>query len=84
MKDLVELEVRELLESYGFPEDLPVVKGSARYALEEDSRSALGGDSIQLLMDTVDDYIKQPIRLKDANFLYLLKVFLWQQDAELF
>lgn len=33
MQDLVELEVRELLESYGFPSDLPVVKGSARLAL---------------------------------------------------
>ena len=30
MKDLVELEVRELLESYGYPDDLPVIKGSAR------------------------------------------------------
>ena len=33
MHELVELEVRELLESYGFPTDLPVVKGSARLAL---------------------------------------------------
>jgi len=33
MHELVELEVRELLESYGFPSDLPVVKGSARLAL---------------------------------------------------
>ena len=35
MKDLVELEVRELLESYGYPSDLPVIKGSARLALNE-------------------------------------------------
>lgn len=33
MHELVELEVRELLESYGFPSDLPVIKGSARLAL---------------------------------------------------
>jgi hypothetical protein len=33
MQDLVELEVRELLESYGYPADLPVIKGSARLAL---------------------------------------------------
>jgi elongation factor Tu len=35
MQDLVELEVRELLESYGYPSDLPVIKGSARLALNE-------------------------------------------------
>jgi len=69
MKDLVELEVRELLESYGFPTNLPVVKGSARKALLEDSSSELGGDSVKLLMQTVDEYIKQPIRLNDASFL---------------
>jgi elongation factor Tu len=69
MKYLVEIEVRELLESYGFPMDLPVVKGSARTALLEDSFSELGSGSVKLLMNTVDNYIKQPIRLKDAKFL---------------
>lgn len=69
MKDLVEIEVRELLESYGFPTDLPVVKGSAKMALLEDSFSELGTGSVKLLMKNVDTYIKQPIRLKDANFL---------------
>jgi translation elongation factor EF-Tu-like GTPase len=39
MKDLVEIEIRELLESYGFAEDLPVIKGSARMALFEESIS---------------------------------------------
>lgn len=48
MKDLVELEVRELLESYGFPEDLPVIKGSARQALFEDSPSELGTDLFKI------------------------------------
>src|SRR5580693_3763951 len=48
MKDLVELEVRELLESYKYPEDLPVVKGSARLALNEDSSTELGTGSVQL------------------------------------
>lgn len=47
MKDLVELEVRELLEAYGYPEDLPVMKGSARLALEETEPSQLGTESIQ-------------------------------------
>jgi elongation factor Tu len=44
MKDLVELEVRELLELYKYPDDLPVVKGSARQALEESEPSELGTD----------------------------------------
>lgn len=69
MKDLVELEVRESLESYGFPNDLPVIKGSARQALLEDTISDLGTGSVKLLMDTVDDYIKEPVRLKNAPFL---------------
>lgn len=71
MKDLVEIEVRELLESYGFPTDLPVVKGSARRALNEDHSSAteLGLLSVKKLMDTVDSYILQPNRLVDVPFL---------------
>ena len=69
MKDLVEMEVRELLESYGFPIDLPVVKGSARQALLEDESSLLGTESVRDLMKIVDNYIKQPMRLKDAPFL---------------
>lgn len=69
MKDLVELEVRELLEAYGYPEDLPVLKGSARTALEESEPTDLGTNSVKNLMSIVDDYIKQPHRLLDANFL---------------
>lgn len=69
MKDLVELEVRELLESYGFPDDLPVLKGSARTALEESEHTDLGTNSVKELMDTVDTYVKQPERLLDAAFL---------------
>ena len=69
MKDLVELEVRELLESYKFDPNLPCIKGSARKALEETSNSELGTGSVQLLMDTVDNYIKQPERKKDTPFL---------------
>lgn len=49
MKDLVELEMRELLEAYGFPSDLPVVKGSARTALEETEPSELGTGSVMEL-----------------------------------
>lgn len=69
MKDLVELEVRELLESYGFPSDLPCIKGSARIALEESDYSDIGTGSVKKLMDTVDTYIKQPERKHDAPFL---------------
>jgi len=69
MKELVELEARELLEMYGFPEDLPVLGGSARLALEEDEASDLGTNSVKLLMDTVDNYIKQPERNLTAPFL---------------
>jgi elongation factor Tu len=69
MKELVELEVRELLESYGFPADLPVLGGSARQALEEDEPTALGTESVMTLMNTVDTYIKQPERNLSAPFL---------------
>lgn len=71
MKDLVEMEVRELLETYGYPADLPVIKGSARTALEEDMEHSteLGLGSVKNLMNTVDTYIPQPQRLINAPFL---------------
>jgi len=69
MRDLVELEVRELLESYGFPSDLPVEGGSARAALEEMEATELGTVSVKKLMDTVDKYVQQPAILMDAPFL---------------
>jgi elongation factor Tu len=67
--ELVELEVRELLSSYGFPgDDIPVVKGSALAALEGKDPE-VGAKSIQELMDAVDAYIPQPERAKDRPFL---------------
>lgn len=67
--ELVEMEVRELLTSYGFPGDtIPVVKGSALKALEGDS-SELGEPSIQALMDAVDEFIPEPARVTDKPFL---------------
>jgi elongation factor Tu len=81
MKELVELEVRELLEMYGYPGDLPVIKGSARLALEENEPSDLGTGSVKKLMDTVDEYIKQPERAINAPFYCPLKV-LWLPKAE--
>ena len=67
--DLVELEMRELLSSYGFPgDDLPVVRGSALFALEGKNPEQ-GHDSILELMAAVDAYIPQPERAKDRPFL---------------
>ena len=65
--ELVELEVRELLSSYGFPgDDLPVVRGSALKALEGDETAAKGIDA---LMTAVDEYVPLPERDVDKPFL---------------
>src|SRR3974390_2579074 len=67
--DLVELEMRELLTSYGFPGDeLPVVGGSAVFA-REGREPEQGQASILALMAAVDEYIPQPERAKDRPFL---------------
>jgi elongation factor Tu len=67
--DLVEMEVRELLSSYQFPgDDIPIVRGSALYALEDKDKT-LGHDSILALMKAVDEYIPQPTRPLDQPFL---------------
>ncbi len=67
--ELVELEVRELLDSYEFPgDDIPVVKGSALCALE-DRDEAIGKEAVLKLMDAVDAYIPTPERPKDQPFL---------------
>jgi len=67
--DLVELEVRELLKQYKFPGDqIPIVKGSAKMALEGDA-GELGSQAIMKLMEAVDSYIPQPERPLDQPFL---------------
>ncbi len=67
--DLVEMEVRELLSSYQFPgDDIPVVRGSAKVALDNGD-AKLGKDAILSLMESVDAYIPQPERPKDKPFL---------------
>ena len=67
--ELVEMEVRELLSSYDFDGDnIPVIKGSALKSLEGDD-SEIGGQSIKALMDAVDDYIPEPKRPIDQDFL---------------
>jgi elongation factor Tu len=65
--DLVELEVRELLNEYEFPgDDTPVVRVSALKALEGDPAAA---EQIIQLMDAVDDFIPEPVREVDKPFL---------------
>ncbi|MCD8195709.1 MAG: elongation factor Tu [Lachnospiraceae bacterium] len=64
--ELVEMEVTEQLEEYGFT-DCPIIKGSALKALEDPSSE--WADSIMELMNTVDEYIPDPERDKDKPFL---------------
>ena len=70
--DLVEMEIRELLSSYDFPgDDIPVIRGSARNALESTSTDPNAPEyaCIKELMDAVDDYIPTPERQADLPFL---------------
>jgi len=67
--ELVEMEVRELLDSYDFPgDDTPIIIGSALKALEGDT-SDIGAGSIHKLMDAVDEFIPTPERPVDKSFL---------------
>jgi len=67
--ELVEMEIRELLDSYDFPgDDTPIVTGSALKALEGDS-SDIGVPSIIKLVDEMDKYIPEPERAVDGDFL---------------
>jgi elongation factor Tu len=73
LTDLVEMELRELLSSYGFPgDDIPIIRGSAKLAMDD----AVAGNiltentkSIYDLMDAVDSYIPDPGRPTDRPFL---------------
>ena len=70
--DLVEMEVRELLSEYDFPgDDIPIIRGSARDALESTSTDPSDPvyASIWELMDAVDSYIPTPERKADLPFL---------------
>ena len=66
--ELVEEEVRETLKSYGFPEDTPIVKGSAFKALQDNATEA-DTACIKELLDTMDSYFKDPVRDEDKPFL---------------
>jgi elongation factor Tu len=70
--ELVELELRELLTGYGFPgDDIPIVRGSARNALESSSTDPNAPEyaCIWELMRVVDEYIPTPVREVDKPFL---------------
>jgi elongation factor Tu len=67
--ELVDMEVRELLDAYDFPgDDTPIVVGSALKALEGDA-SDIGAPSIVKLVETLDSYIPEPVRAVDQPFL---------------
>ena len=68
--ELVELELRELLDKYEFPgDDTPIIRGSALKALEADSWEDEDAKCIQELMDAIDSYIPEPVRETDKPFL---------------
>jgi len=65
--ELVEMEVRDLLSSYEYPGDeIPIVMGSAKAALEGDVAQK---ENVMKLMDAVDSYIPEPVRITDKTFL---------------
>jgi len=67
--DLVELEVQELLDQYGFPgEETPFIRGSALKALNADT-GEFGMPAIDKLMDACDSYLPDPVRATDKPFL---------------
>ena len=69
MLELVEMEIRELLNEYEFPgDDTPIIVGSALKALEGDT-SDIGVPSVQKLIETLDSYVPEPERPVDGNFL---------------
>jgi elongation factor Tu len=68
--DLVELEVRELLKKYEFPGDeIPVVRGSAKQAMDGQGKDEKANESIRKLMEVVDNYIPDPKRETDKPLL---------------
>ncbi|MFE8647315.1 GTP-binding protein, partial [Sphingomonas sp. NCPPB 2930] len=67
--ELVEMEVRELLDKYEFPgDDTPIIHGSAKLALEGD-KGPLGEEAIMKLAEALDTYIPTPERAVDGAFL---------------
>src|SRR5437870_3048429 len=72
--DLVELEVRELLKKYEFPGDeIPVIRGSAKAAMDAGGKDAKANESILKLMEAVDNYIPTPDRAIDKPLLVAIE-----------
>ena len=70
MKELVEMELRELLDQYEFPgDDTPIICGSALMALEGNDDNGLGTTAVKTLVETLDSYIPEPERAIDQPFL---------------
>jgi len=68
--DLVELEIRELLDKYDFPgDDTPIIRGSALGAVQAAGPDDAGAKCIQDLMDALDSYVQEPVRAVDQPFL---------------
>ena len=69
LKDLVELEVRELLDKYEFPgDDTPIITGSALKALDGDT-SEIGVEAVQKLIEALDSYVPEPKREIEKPYL---------------
>ena len=69
LKDLVELEVRELLDKYEFPgDDTPIITGSALKALDGDT-SEIGVEAVKKLIEALDSYVPEPKREIDKPYL---------------
>jgi elongation factor Tu len=70
MKELVDMELRELLDAYEFPgDDTPIICGSALMALEGKDDNGLGTTAVKELVETLDSYIPEPERAIDQPFL---------------
>ncbi|MBT8138253.1 MAG: elongation factor Tu [Gammaproteobacteria bacterium] len=70
MLELVEMELRELLDTYEFPgDDTPIIPGSALMALEGKDDNELGTTAVKKLLDTLDSYIPEPERAIDGAFI---------------
>ena len=70
MLELVEMELRELLDTYEFPgDDTPIIAGSALMALEGKDDNELGTSAVKKLVETLDEYIPEPERAIDQPFL---------------
>ncbi len=68
--DLVELEMRDLLNEYDFPgDDIPIIRGSALNALESDDPDSEDAKSVWELLNAVDEYVPEPVRDLDKPFL---------------